>query len=86
MELTVTPVNKDINKVTITAQMPHPGYGLKIGSISFDNELAVIHTEVIQPEPDKMYPMVISEVSVSTYIDAAYKPVLPNQALKNITK
>lgn len=75
--LTVEAVNGDINKVTITAQMPHPGYGLRIASIQFIDDQAVIYTEPIYPDPDKMYPQVITEVKVSTYVDAAFKPVLP---------
>lgn len=75
--LSVEAVNKDVNKVTITAQMPHPGYGLRIASISFDGEEAVIYTEAIEPDPDKMYPQVITEVKISTYVDAKFKPVLP---------
>lgn len=75
--LTVEAVNPSINKVTITAQMPHPGYGLRIASIEFVDKEAVIHTEMISPDPDKMYPQVITEVKVSTYVDSAFKPVLP---------
>jgi len=76
-KLTVEAVNDLINKVTITAQMPHPGYGLRIASIQFDGEQAVIYTEPVLPDPDKMYPQVITEVKVTTYVDAAFKPVLP---------
>ncbi|MCR2803645.1 S-layer homology domain-containing protein [Paenibacillus soyae] len=75
--LSVEAVNSDVNKVTITAQMPHPGYGLRIASISFEGDKAVIYTEAVEPDPDKMYPQVITEVKVSTYVDAKFKPVLP---------
>lgn len=75
-ELSVEAVNADVNKVTVTAQMPHPGYGLRIASISFEGERAVLNLEVVQPDPDKMYPQVITEVKVSTYVDAKLKPVL----------
>lgn len=76
MELSVDAVNEDVNKVTVTAQMPHPGYGLKISSISFEGDKAVIHMEVLLPDPDMMYPQVITEAKVSTYVDAKLKPVL----------
>jgi len=75
-ELSVEAVNADVNKVTVTAQMPHPGYGLRIASISFEGERAVLNLEVVQPDPDKMYPQVITEVKVSTYVDAKLKPEL----------
>lgn len=75
--LTVEAVNNNINKVTITAQMPNPGYGLRIASIQFVDNQAVIYTEPVLPDPDKMYSQVITEVKVSTYVDAALKPVLP---------
>lgn len=76
-KLTVEAVNEHVNKVTITAQMPHPGYGLRIASIQFEGDQAIIHTEGLLPDPDKMYPQVITEVKVTTYVDAAFKPVLP---------
>ncbi|MFD0588001.1 S-layer homology domain-containing protein [Paenibacillus sp. GCM10027627] len=75
-KLTVEAVNKDINKVTISATVPHPGYGLRIVSVQFDGTQAIIHTEPVLPDPDKMYPQVITEIKVSTYVDSAFKPVL----------
>ncbi|WP_127497675.1 protease complex subunit PrcB family protein [Paenibacillus glycanilyticus] len=76
LKLTVTSVNKDINKVTVSGQAPHPGYGLRVTSISFVDGQAIIKVETVQPDPNKMYPQVITEVSATTYVDAAYKPVL----------
>ncbi|SFD60257.1 S-layer homology domain-containing protein [Paenibacillus catalpae] len=76
LKLTVTSVDKNINKVTVTGQAPHPGYGLRVASISFVDGQAIIKVETVQPDPDKMYPQVITEVSATTYVDAAYKPVL----------
>lgn len=80
LKLSVTPVNAEINKVTVSAELPHPGYGLRISSIAFEGDQAVIHVETILPDPDKMYPMVVTSASVSTYVDAAYKPVLPESS------
>jgi hypothetical protein len=76
-KLTVTAVNADINKVTVTAQVPHPGYGLRIASIEFNGDQAIIHVEAVLPDPEKMYPQVITDVQVSTYVDAKLKAVLP---------
>lgn len=77
LKLSVTPVNTDVNKVTISTQVGHPGYGIRINSISFEGDQAVIYVEMTLPDPDKMYPQVITDVQVSTYVDAKYKPVLP---------
>lgn len=94
-KLTVTPVNAEVNKVTVSAQVPHPGYGIRISSIGFEGKEAILYVEPILPDPDKMYPQVITEVQVSTYVDAAYKPVFPtstnsstssSSSLKIITK
>ncbi|MDQ8733536.1 S-layer homology domain-containing protein [Paenibacillus sp. LHD-38] len=79
-KLSVTAVNAEINKVTVTAQVPHPGYGIRIASIGFEGDKAVIYLETVLPDPDKMYPQVITDVSVSTYVDAKLKPVLPESA------
>ncbi|WP_168120724.1 S-layer homology domain-containing protein [Paenibacillus sp. HB172176] len=75
--LQVESVNDDVNKVTITASMPNPGYGLRVASIVFEDEQAVINVEPVLPDPDKMYPMVITDVKIVTYVDSAFKPVLP---------
>ncbi|NIK75827.1 hypothetical protein FHS15_000927 [Paenibacillus castaneae] len=76
-KLIVTPVNTEVNKVTVSTQVPHPGYGIRISSISFEGKEAVIHIEIVMPDPDKMYPQVITDVQVTTYVDATFKPVLP---------
>lgn len=76
LTLVVTPVNAEVNKVTISGQVPHPGYGIRIASVSFEGDQAVIYVEAISPDPDKMYPQVITEVSAVTYVDAKFKPVL----------
>lgn len=77
LKLSVTAVNSEINKVTVSAQVPHPGYSIRIASISFEGDQAVIYVETVLPDPDRMYPQVITDVQVSTYVDAKLKPVLP---------
>lgn len=85
LKLTVTSVDKNINKVTISGQAPHPGYGLRVASISFVDGQAIIKAETVQPDPNKMYPQVITEVTATTYVDAAYKPVLASAAASGDT-
>lgn len=76
LTLAVAPVNAEVNKVTISGQVPHPGYGFHIASISFEGDQAIINIETSSPDPDKMYPQVITDVSAVTYVDAKFKPVL----------
>lgn len=83
INLSVTSVNADVNKVSISTKVPHPGYGIRIASIGFEGDQAIIYVETTFPEPDKMYPQVITDVAVSTYVDAKYKPVLPGSIVLN---
>lgn len=69
-------LNDDVNRVTITAMAPHPGYGLEVSSIVFVNGEALINYRVIQPDPDKMYAQVITKLKLATYVSGQYKPVL----------
>lgn len=79
LTLTSEAVNADVNKVTIAAQAPHPGYGMRIASILFEDDKAVIFTEPIMPDPDMMYPQVIADVQASVYVGSEYKPILAEQ-------
>jgi len=69
-------VNEDIVKVTVTAQAPHPGYGLEIANIAFEGKQAYISWRVVLPDPNMVYPQVITDVSAITYIPAGYEAVL----------
>ncbi|WP_270172137.1 S-layer homology domain-containing protein [Paenibacillus sp. SYP-B4298] len=75
LQHTVSKVNDDVNKVTITATVGHPGYGLRVSSIDFAGKEATITVQVVEPDPDKMYPQVITDASVSTYIDSQYTSI-----------
>ncbi|MFB9325383.1 S-layer homology domain-containing protein [Paenibacillus aurantiacus] len=76
LALSTKAVNERINAVTITAQVPHPGYGIRIASITFEGSRAIIHVEPVLPKQGQMYPQVITDVNVTTYVDAVYKPEL----------
>ncbi|ALS27404.1 S-layer protein [Paenibacillus sp. 32O-W] len=73
LKLSLTPVNPEVNRVTVTADAPHPGYGIRIASITFDNDTAILHVETVQPDPNQMYPQVITEVKAETYVASSYK-------------
>ncbi|WP_223067208.1 S-layer homology domain-containing protein [Paenibacillus caui] len=79
-------INDKISEVTITAQAPTPGYSLKISSIQFKGDQAVIYTTVTKPDPGKIVAQVITEVKVTTYISSAFAPVLGNASAKSGVK
>jgi len=65
-----------IAKITVSAQAPHPGYGIEVSSIHFSGSQAIVNYRVILPDPDKMYAQVITGVKAETYVPAAYEAVL----------
>jgi len=67
---------EDVLKVTVTATAPHSGYGMEITGIQFVKGQAVIQYRAILPDPDKMYPQALKDISVSTYIPSNFTPVL----------
>ena len=85
-----TPDTSDLNQVKITSEKetdsvtrvmlsalaPHSGYGLEITGIQFSKGVATIQYRVVQPDPDKMYMQVITELKAETYIPSEYKAVL----------
>lgn len=75
MNLETKAVNDKVNEVIVSAQAPHPGYGLRVTAIQFVDDQAIIHTEAILPDPGN-YPQVITKVEATTYIPSDYKPVL----------
>ena len=63
-EVTISKVDDKTSKVTLTAEMPHPGYGLKIDEVKLEQDkLAIVKYSIVQPDPDMMYPMVITKVT-----------------------
>ncbi|MCM3746240.1 S-layer homology domain-containing protein [Paenibacillus pasadenensis] len=76
--LEASPHGEGVSKITVTAQAPHPGYGIRIAGIRFNGDKAYITVEAVKPKPGQMYPQVITDVSATTYIDAAYTAVLEN--------
>ncbi|MBN2984110.1 MULTISPECIES: S-layer homology domain-containing protein [Cohnella] len=82
-KLEVKPVNESVSEVTVKATAPHPGYGLRIVSIQFEGDQAIVFTEPVWPDPEMMYPQVLTEISAVTYVDAKLKPVLPQDAVSS---
>ncbi|WP_366290379.1 S-layer homology domain-containing protein [Paenibacillus sp. AN1007] len=71
--VTISEVDDQTSKVTLTAEMPHPGYGLKIDDVKLEKDKhAVVKYSIVQPDPDKMYPMVITKVTAEAEIPAGY--------------
>jgi hypothetical protein len=74
--VTVEQVNADLNKVTLTQSLPHPGYGFAITGIRFqDDGTAVILYKISEPKPGMMYPQVITEGKAVTYVSSKYKVI-----------
>ncbi|WP_194543509.1 S-layer homology domain-containing protein [Paenibacillus sp. FSL W7-1279] len=73
----VVKVDESQNKVTVTKEdLPNPGYGIKITSVDYVSDTeAVIHYKVLQPDPDKMYPQVISKSSDDVLVPSKYTKI-----------
>jgi hypothetical protein len=79
--LTVEQVNADVNKITLTRSVPNPGYGLTINGIRFQADgTAVIQYKLSEPNPDMMYPQVVSEAKAETYVSSKYKTIAEYEA------
>ena len=76
-------VSDDVAKITVSAQAPHPGYGFEVSSIQFIGSQAIVNYRVILPDPDKMYPQVVTEVKAETYVDAKYEAVLGTEEIQD---
>lgn len=71
--VTTTKVDDKTTKVKLSAEMPHPGYGLKIDDVKLEKDgRAIVLYSIVQPDPDKMYPMVITNVTAETDIPSGY--------------
>mgnify|MGYP001465400395 CR=1 FL=1 len=71
----VEKVTDEVNRVKIFRTVPHPGYGLEINRIEFTPDgIAVIRYSVTEPDPDLLYPQVITEAEAETFIPSRYTP------------
>lgn len=73
VKLTTEALTDNVNKVTISADVPHPGYGIKVSHINFVDNIAYVDIDIVEPNPDMMYPQVITNVSTVVYVDKQYK-------------
>lgn len=74
ISISISKIDAAQNKVTVTKhELGHPGYGIKITSVDYvgDNE-AVIYYKIVQPDPDMMYPQVISSASDDVIVPSKY--------------
>lgn len=69
-----------VDRVTVSAQAPHPGYGLDIASVQFVNGAAVVSYRVVQPKIGVMYIQVVTEVKAYAFVPAGTKVTLGEQA------
>ncbi|CAI6021437.1 S-layer homology domain-containing protein [Cohnella sp. JJ-181] len=80
VKLTSEAYGADALKVTISAQAPHPGYGIEIANVAFKDKQAIVTYRILKPDPAALYPQVITKVQASVYVDKAYTPVLGGEA------
>lgn len=66
-------VSTEVDKVSIFVTVPHPGYSAQISEIKFSGDKAYITLEQINPNPDMMYPQVVSTITLNTFIASNYK-------------
>lgn len=84
-------VAEGVNKATITVDnLPNPGYGLAVERIEFTSATkAVIYFKITLPDPEMMYPQVITKGTVSTYLPEGYtataEPVMGSRWLQPAT-
>lgn len=73
--LSVEKVSDQVNRIVLTRHdQPHPGYGIAINKIEFTDEgKAIVQYKLLKPDPDKMYPQVISDTKAETYVSSEYK-------------
>lgn len=79
VKLSVEKYADGVDRVTISAQVPHPGYGLDIASVEFVKGTAFVSYRVVQPDPAALYPQVISEAKAYAYIPTGTKASLGEQ-------
>ncbi|WP_156926571.1 S-layer homology domain-containing protein [Cohnella panacarvi] len=79
VKLNVEKYADGVDRVTVSAQVPHPGYGLDIASVDFVQGTAVISYRVVQPDPTALYPQVISEAKAFAFIPTGTKASLGEQ-------
>lgn len=73
--MTTEPVTDEVVRVILSrGEQPHPGYGISIDRIEFRDQTALIYYTLHEPDPDKMYPMVIVEPKAVTYVSSEYTP------------
>ena len=80
--MNVEKINNEVNKIVLSrGEKPNPGYTLTITRIEFkENKEAVIYYLAEDPDPNQMYPQVITEPKAVTYLSSEYTPVLKSDA------
>lgn len=73
VKLTTAALTDKVNQVTISADVPHRGYGIKVTNIRFDGNTAYVKAELVKPQDDLMYAQVITNVSTSVYVEKQFK-------------
>ncbi|GIP36422.1 S-layer homology domain-containing protein [Paenibacillus sp. J2TS4] len=87
VELITEKVTEEVNKAIVSWGMKgNPGYRVSIDRIEFKEDEAIVYYSLHEPDPDQMYPQVITEAKAETYVDSKYTIVLqpnPNASTSN---
>lgn len=74
IDVVVEAVNNEVNKVTLVrSERFSMGYGISVDSIAYQDQKAVIQYRLHEPLPDHMYPAIVVEVKMVTYVPSQYE-------------
>jgi hypothetical protein len=65
----------ETSPLTVTLDTPHPGYKIEIVRIDASDEAWHVLVNVINPAPDRMFPMVVSSTSATVNVTGEAKPI-----------
>ena len=66
---------KAVKRVVISRDMPNPGYTLEVSRIDLDHQTktATIYVRILSPDPNKMYPQVITTRETKAFVPVDFK-------------
>jgi hypothetical protein len=81
-----TNVTSSVYQVDVTwKQAPSPGHSIKIDRIEFQGKQALIYYSLHKPEEDTIHAQVLTDLKITTYVDATYDVQLIQSAASGDT-
>jgi hypothetical protein len=79
-------VTSSVYQVDVTwKQAPSPGHSIKIDRIDFQGKQALIYYSLHKPEEGTIHAQVLTDLKITTYVDAAYDVQLIQSAASGVT-